>query len=159
MKIEIRKTPDKGEGLFATEQINPGEQILEFIGNIVTYDEYLLNPPAVHAGNPLQIGLKEYIDLQPTDFGVFTNHSCSPNAGVKNDRFLVAIRTILPNEEVTFDYSTTMNDGSWILEKCNCGSPECRTIVQDFVYLPKELQKKYCDMGIVQSYLRAIVKF
>lgn len=158
MKIEIRDTPNKGKGLFAIARIEAGEEILKFEGELMTYDEYLLNPPAEHAGNPLQIGLKTYIDLQPTNIGIFTNHSCSPNAGLKNDCFLVAIAPILPDEEVTFDYSTTMHDESWELAKCHCGSPVCRGVVQDFVYLPKALQQKYMDMGIVQNYLYEVVK-
>ena len=101
-------------------------------------------------GKPLQIGPNEYIDSQEP--GVLVNHACFPNAGIRNDRFLMAIQDILPGQEIFFDYSTTMDEDNWTLE-CKCGSPNCRHIIKDFRYLPIDVQRKYLKLNIVQSFI------
>jgi len=43
----------------------------------------------------------------------FFNHSCDPNAGLQIDGqkvWLVAIKNITQGEEITWDYSTTMDE-------------------------------------------------
>jgi hypothetical protein len=147
--FEIKESGILGRGLFATNLIKKGDQILEFTGPIISFEE-VLQKPTDKLGCPLQIGSIEYIDIQEP--GVLANHSCSPNAGVKNDCYLVAIEDILPGQEIFYDYSTTMDGDNWILE-CKCGSPNCRHIIGDFRYLPIEVQKKYLDLNIVQSFI------
>lgn len=149
-KFEVHDSGRLGKGLFVTELIKKGELILEFIGPVITFEEALQKPMA-QLTYPLQVGPKEYLDIQEP--GVLANHSCSPNAGVKNDRFLVAIQDILPGQEILWDYSTTMDEDNWTLE-CKCGSPNCRSIIGDFRHLPLALQKRYLDLNIVQSYIK-----
>jgi len=55
--------------------------------------------------------------------------------------FLVAMRDIKKDEEITFDYSMITADG-WPLE-CSCGSPSCRKLIGNYRDLPDELKKKY----------------
>ena len=98
----------------------------------------------------LQIGPDRYIDTEP--LGRFTNHSCAPNAGVVEDQVLVALRPILPGEEIRFDYSTTMSENYWTLV-CHCGAPECRGIIKDFHLLPTALQEQYLARRIVQAFI------
>ena len=81
----------------------------------------------------------------------FLNHSCEPNAGLKDAVTLIAIRDIKAHEEILFDYSTCIC-GDWIM-KCSCGSVSCRGIIGDFKYLPYEIQRKYIDMVIVPSWI------
>lgn len=148
-KFEIKESGSLGRGLFATQLIKKDEQILEFTGPIISFEETLQKGDK--EANPLQIGPIEYIDIQEP--GVLVNHSCSPNAGVRNDKFLVAIEDIQPFIEIVFDYSTTMDEDSWTLE-CKRGCPNCRHIIKDFKYLPLNVQKNYLKLNIVQSFIR-----
>ena len=53
----------------------------------------------------------------------FVNHSCANNTRV--ERFTdVAVRDILPGEEITSDYRS---GGTTIDFVCGCGAPNCRT--------------------------------
>ncbi|MBI2625395.1 MAG: hypothetical protein HYW70_03640 [Candidatus Nealsonbacteria bacterium] len=54
--------------------------------------------------------------------------------------------------EITFDYSTTMDEDDWGMD-CQCGSKSCRGRIRDFKYLPPDIQKKYLDLGIVPEYI------
>ena len=147
--FKIKESGILGRGLFATKLIKKGEQILKFTGPIISLEEALLKPTN-KLSCPLQIGPTEYIDIQEP--GVLANHSCSPNAGIKNDYYLVAIEDILRGKEIFYDYSTTMDKDNWTLE-CKCGSPNCRHIIGDFRHLPSEVQKRYLDLNIVQSFI------
>jgi hypothetical protein len=57
----------------------------------------------------------------------WVNHSCSPNSRLDincDDPALIAIRDILPNEEITVDYNQTEIQGVKI--KCTCKSENCK---------------------------------
>jgi len=148
--FEIKESGSFGRGLFATQLMKNGERILEFTGPIISLEEALQKTPD-KLSCPLQIGPTKYIDIQEP--GVLANHSCSPNAGVQNDRFLVAIQDIQPGQEIFYDYSTTMDEDNWTLE-CKCGNPNCRHTISDFRHLPPEVQKSYLQLNIVQSFIR-----
>lgn len=124
--------------------------MLKFTGPVISFEE-TLTKPLEKQGDPLQIGPTDYIDTQKP--GVFVNHSCAPNAGIKNNKVLVAINDINKGEEIQFDYSTSMHENCWTLE-CKCGSTKCRGIVRDFVYLPPVLQKRYLGLNVVQNFIR-----
>ena len=58
----------------------------------------------------------------------WVNHSCEPNAGLRGQVTLVAMRTIERGEEVCFDYS--MADGcDYDQFTCHCGAPSCRGLI------------------------------
>lgn len=85
----------------------------------------------------------------------FFNHSCNPNSGLKiNGKkvFLIAIEDIKKDDEITWDYSTTMDEDDWEMD-CNCDSKNCRGRIRDFKYLPSDIQKRYLDLGIVPEYI------
>ncbi len=106
----------------------------------------------------VQIGRKSYLHISGN--GDYLNHSCNPNAGlvIKGTNVnLKAIKNIKRGDEVTFDYSTTMNEDEYEL-KCHCGSTNCRKIIRDFKYLPITLQKKYVKIGIVPLYILNVIK-
>lgn len=101
-------------------------------------------------GHCLQIGQELYID--PEDPGRRLNHSCAPNAGIMRDFDVVAIRDIKKSDEITIDYSTTMDEDIWVME-CQCGGDNCRRTIKDFKCLPRDLQKKYLSLGVVQNFI------
>lgn len=137
-----------GRGLFATAEIAAGTQILTFTGPVIGFQDAL--DKGSKEPNPLQIGVDRYIDLEPP--GVFVNHSCTPNAGVMEDTLLVALRPISAGQEIFYDYSTTISEASWTME-CDCQTPACRQIVEDFHTLPREVRQKYLDQRIVQMFI------
>ncbi|MGD0411472.1 MAG: SET domain-containing protein-lysine N-methyltransferase [Verrucomicrobiota bacterium] len=139
---------DVGLGVFANRDIRPGEVILAFGGPVIDFAETKRRGP--RECMPIQIGRNQYYDTQPP--GVFVNHSCDPNAGIHQDRDLVALRRIRPGEEVRFDYSTTMEEQSFTM-RCLCGSPQCRRVVADFSTLPTEAQERYVAERIVMSFI------
>jgi hypothetical protein len=139
---------DVGLGVFANRDIQPGETILAFGGPVIDFAETKRRGP--WECMPIQTGPNQYCDTQPP--GVFVNHSCEPNAGIRNDRDLVALRRIRRGEEVRFDYSTTMEEESFTM-RCLCGAPRCRHVVADFSTLPLPVQERYVAEGIVMSFI------
>ncbi len=87
------------------------------------------------------VDVDEYLVAREPE--VRTNHSCDPNAGIRKEALLVAIRNIDKDEEITFDYSMIMDD-DWEMD-CMCGSPLCRHRIGKFRNLPDELKEKYRD--------------
>lgn len=84
------------------------------------------------------------------------NHSCSPNAGLvkfQNRLFIFSITEISPNDEITFDYSTCMNESEKWTMKCACESAECRGLIANFSLLPEALREKYIGMGIIPDFV------
>ena len=137
-----------GRGLFATKNIAEGTSILEITGKKITQAD-VDKRSYKEAANALQIDEELYIDFEEP--GVLVNHSCNPNAGIKEDVFLIAIKDIAPNEEITWDYSTSVDTG-WTMP-CHCEEKNCRKLVKDFASLPKKVQKKYLELGSVLRYI------
>jgi hypothetical protein len=80
------------------------------------------------------------------------NHSCRPNAGIIEDRILVALSPIFPDDEICYDYSTTMKEDHWTLA-CLCSSPTCRREIRDFTTLSPDVQQWYLARGIARRFL------
>src|SRR5688572_19150605 len=86
----------KGLALFATRAFAPGDAIYRL-------DYWSSDVMPMHA----------------------TNHSCDPNGAFDDDGMLIAVRTIAPGDEVTFNYLETPTPASpWNFE-CLCGSANC----------------------------------
>lgn len=147
LKIELKECKH-GKGLFATETIQEGELIFFVNGRIVTYEEGLRLPCG--GDHSVQIGPDLYVDPQyPSKY---INHSCEPNAGIRDDLSVVAIRRIEPGDEVTFDYSTCILERAFRL-KCECGEANCRGWIGDFDELSEETKLKYIRLGVVQPFI------
>lgn len=136
--VMIKQTEEKGLGIFAIRDIKKDEYITEFTGPMVqieNLDEY----PADVVDHLFNIGRDRYIMAKEP--AVRTNHSCEPNAGIMNDVFLVAMRDIKKDEEVTFDYSMIIAD-EWVLE-CRCGTASCRKTIGKYKDLSQDIKTKY----------------
>lgn len=138
-----------GRGVFAGRPFATGEEILTFEGPLITLTEALAL--GQQQANVLQIGDELYIDIGPP--AVLANHSCDPNAGIRDDTRLVALRPIRVDEQIVYDYSTTMWEGIWSMH-CGCGSPRCRNVVDDFPTLPPSIQAEYLRQNVVQRFIR-----
>ena len=154
--FEVGMHPIEGVGkaLYATKFIPKGCYILTFCGPLVNDEEATRRDMENFGrimGNEMQIGEDFYIYLQEP--GRLINHSCEPNAGVRDDTILTAIKDISKGEEICFDYSSTMDEGEiWAME-CLCGQSNCRGFAADFKTLPRETRVKYLQDGIVQRFI------
>jgi hypothetical protein len=137
-----------GRGLFADQSYKAGDEILRFEGR--TVPAQLVAAMGDEECYMIQIGRDLY--LEPQAPGRYTNHSCAPNAAIKDDYRLVALSDIRADEQICFDYSTTMSEDNWTME-CRCGAPNCRGIIRDFGELPVDLQRRYLEMRVVQSFI------
>ncbi|GJM44373.1 MAG: hypothetical protein DHS20C21_12150 [Gemmatimonadota bacterium] len=140
-----------GQGVFARRPISAGQRILDFRGEAIDF------PGTLAMGdsecNALQIGSNLYLDLEPP--GCLVNHSCEPNAGVRDGTHLVVLRDVAAGEEITFDYSTTMDENHWTLQ-CLCGSATCRGTIRDFRWLPESRKLALIRQGIVPAFIVAV---
>jgi hypothetical protein len=153
MKRLVLKNCKHGKGVFTAQTINIGNEVLKFGGSLVRSDE-LPNPYLAENDYYLQIG--DGIFLGPSgDIDDYVNHSCCPNTGVLFDSGgikLVALTSIPEGSEITFDYSTTMDNCRWEMD-CGCLSRNCRHKIKNFVELASEIQDQYIQMGIVPDYI------
>lgn len=68
--------------------------------------------------------------ILPWDLAAFVNHCCEPNCLTTVHGFEIAIRDILPGEQLTNDYvNLGMHPGEHF--NCQCGVPGCRQRVFD----------------------------
>jgi hypothetical protein len=149
----IKKSKLSGKGVFANREFKKGETVLYFEGKIFRRSELPIPYDSVD-DRYMQVGPDTY--LGPSGkYDDFVNHSCNPNCGIMNENGkwkLVAIKRIKRGEEITFDYSTTMDEDEWEMD-CNCQAKNCRKRIRDFKYLPPKIQKKYISLGIVPEFI------
>ncbi|MCX6180494.1 MAG: SET domain-containing protein-lysine N-methyltransferase [Bacteroidetes bacterium] len=88
--MEIKQS-GKMLGLFSSSFYGKGDVVLKISGP-------LLDHPVQSS---IQIGPNKHVDVDTP--AKFINHSCKPNTKVEGEQ-IVAINTILPGEEITFDY-------------------------------------------------------
>ncbi len=118
--------------LFANKKFKKGDKIIYLKGKLVNAANS--TPEAV------QMSDNKFIDtkyLVPEDF---INHSCLPNTKLDVvKRWFVAIKDILKNDEITFNYLTTEWDmKKWGTDfKCVCGSKNCFGHIKGFKYLTR----------------------
>lgn len=156
-KVEIRKSRIDRNGVFAKQSLSKGERVAIFGGDIMAIDE-IDNLPLPLQDGPFQIEERFVLgrrNANRREDADFFNHSCNPNCGFRGQIFLVAIRSIKKDEEITFDYAMVVSKsvGSQILFKmeCNCAESRCRLMITENDWKLRELQKKY--RGFFSQYL------
>ncbi len=141
---------DLGRGLFAKTYFRKGDVICILTGPVIRFEDTLRKLRA--QSYPLQIGPDTYLDIGAP--GCFANHSCEPNAGIRNDVELTALTAIKQKQEIRFDYSTTMDENYFVM-RCRCRSSRCRKMIKDFRCLSPRLRKKYLSLGVVMNFIRS----
>lgn len=147
-----------GKAVFANRDFRKGEKIIEFKGKLFTYEQ-LPSPYNKVEDHYIQIDRNLYMGPS-NELDDFINHSCNPNSGLKfkgKKVFLIAIKNIKKSEEITWDYSTTIDEDNWEMD-CLCGNKNCRKRIRDFKYLPREIQQKYIRLGITPKYISERLK-
>ncbi len=149
-KVEVRESGKDRKGVFALQEIAKDEIISIWSGYIVSGDELVsLSETTFKNVYDYAIDIADNFFLVSSRDGTledddFFNHSCEPNAGIKGQSVLVAMRSIAPGEEITYDYAMTDAQSDLSFE-CHCGSPQCRGYVSSSDWKRRELQQKYRD--------------
>lgn len=156
MSFIIKQSNIQNKGLFTERAFDKDAIVMPMRGNRISREEMqkLANP---EKDNVLQIGKDLFLNMAG-EREVFINHSCNPNCYVKavvNSAFLIALRPIEKNEEITYDYSITSTDSpeEWTI-KCNCNRFYCRKEISGFNNLLDDKKKEYIDSNLVPRYLR-----
>jgi hypothetical protein len=147
--VEVKEC-DVGLGVFVRRDVPAGSRLLTFTGKPIDFADTIAK--GEREGDALQIGVDLYLDLEPP--GCYVNHSCDPNAAIRDCTRLVALRDLRAGDEVRFDYSTTMSESHWTLD-CRCGAPGCRGVVRDFRWLPQARKLALIGMHAVSAFLVA----
>jgi SET domain-containing protein len=148
MKYRVQEC-GTGRGVFACEAILAKSVIMLYSGPMLRYEQTSPTTLALQIGPDLYMGESKAADD-------FVNHCCEPNAGMLIDGCdvqLVAIRDIATGEQITFDYSTTMDEDDFEFD-CLCGKEKCRGRIRDFKHLPAAIGEYYGNLGVVPLYNR-----
>lgn len=124
--IEFRRSGIHGTGAFAIRRIRKGTRVIEYIGRKIDKAE---SARLLEEQNPFIFDVDETFDLDgDVDWNParFINHSCAPNCEAENDEgriWIVALRTIRPGEELSFNYGYDIAD--YRDHPCACGAEGC----------------------------------
>ncbi|MBI3558703.1 MAG: SET domain-containing protein-lysine N-methyltransferase [Deltaproteobacteria bacterium] len=149
--LVVKGSAISGRGVFATQPIKKGQRIHLMRGKRMTMRAMFraVDDGLENSADPLLIADGQYLDLN--ELSRTFNHSCNPNAFLRRQCTLTAIRNILRGEEITYDYSTSMVDGEKIRSlghpvwtcRCKCGAPNCVGIIDQFQRLPARRRAYY----------------
>src|SRR5450759_3002030 len=134
--FELRESPEKGEGIFATKPFEVGDIVM--VGII----EEVLSANHSHAS---QISENEHV----LHAGLISkvNHSCGPNCGIRVNETgahdFIAMKDISVNEEITCEYASRSVTIDPVPHECMCGSNRWRARITGWKDLPDEKQKEY----------------
>ncbi|MCD9030712.1 SET domain-containing protein-lysine N-methyltransferase [Luteimonas sp. Y-2-2-4F] len=144
LKIEARKSPIHGNGVFATRKIRKGERIVRYVGALRTHEDVDEAYGEVEEnGHTFLFTLNDdyVIDANVRgNIARWINHSCDPNCEAvveeddkgrpeKDKVFIEALRDIARGEELTYNYGITLDERHTPKLKklwgCRCGKPDC----------------------------------
>ena len=115
----MKKSRIHGEGIFSNGFIPKGELVMEIRGEVIDGDECMRREDEEDNVYIFWNGDDCFIDTNHSGKIRFINHDCDPNCevmdGDEEHLKLVAIKDILPNDEIVIDY-----DYEEIYEDCSC---------------------------------------
>ncbi len=139
--LEVRDTAGKGRGVFARTNLPKGEKLCVLGG-------YVIRVAEIEDDLGLQIDENFVLSSGGGSHGHddYFNHSCEPNAGIKGQIILMAMRDIHAGEEVCFDYAMCLHaalDAPRYELSCQCGATLCRGVITEDDWQLPELQARY----------------
>ncbi len=137
-RIQTRRSGVHGKGVYAVIDLAEGETLIEYVGQIITWDEALRR----HPHDPSDPNHTFYFHIDETHvidakFGGnssrWINHSCDSNCEAEVDDgrvFIRARRNIAAGEELFYDYGLVIDEPYTAALKaqypCWCGAKRCR---------------------------------
>jgi uncharacterized protein len=137
-RIQVRRSGVHGKGVFALQDIAEGETLIEYVGEIISWDEaqdrHPHDPKDPNHTFYFHVNEDKVIDaLHGGNSSRWINHSCDPNceADEENERiFIKALRNIHAGEELNYDYGLIIDEPYTKKLKaeypCWCGAKNCR---------------------------------
>jgi hypothetical protein len=137
-RIQVRRSGVHGKGVFALQDLAEGETLIEYVGEVISWDEaqdrHPHDPKDPNHTFYFHVNEDRVIDaLFGGNSSRWINHSCNPNceADEDNDRiFIKAIRNIKAGEELNYDYGLIIDEPYTKKLKaeypCWCGAKNCR---------------------------------
>jgi hypothetical protein len=168
-RIQVRRSGVHGKGVFALQDLAEGETLIEYVGEVISWDEAQDRHP--HDPNDpnhtfyFHVNEDRVIDaLHGGNSSRWINHSCNPNceADETNDRiFIKAIRNIAAGEELNYDYGLIIDEPYTKKLKaeypCWCGAKNCRGTLlspkerKDTPKTPKQSKAKSKDKAKAET--------
>lgn len=152
--VKIKETKKYGKGVFAKHDINKDTILFVMGGYILDINDEnkLVKEGGIASDKPIEIS--DCFSISPIDEESlkmmpqhYINHSCDPNCGWNGQLFLVSMRNIKKDEEITYDYAMIMcsnpNSDSYFTMKCKCDSSKCRRIISENDWMDPKIQKRY----------------
>jgi uncharacterized protein len=137
-RIQVRRSGVHGKGVFALQDIAEGETLIEYVGEVISWDEaqdrHPHDPKDPNHTFYFHVNEDKVIDaLHGGNSSRWINHSCNPNceADEENERiFIKALRNIHAGEELNYDYGLIIDEPYTKKLKaeypCWCGAKNCR---------------------------------
>jgi len=149
----LRETGVIGLGVATSELIPKGRSVILFGGKMMPWSQVTELPPelqdiAYQVADDIFFGVATQEEL---GVGERINHSCDPNTGFISEINLVAMRDIMPGEDITMDYGACMSLEEYQLI-CKCGHKRCREMVTGRDWEVPALQRRL--NGYFQPYLQ-----
>lgn len=157
---EIKKTKEKGFGVFAKEEIKAGTVISDYLGKVINIAEYDLKKDK--KGLYLMYFTDQasiYPDLAKPGPHLI-NHSCNPNCWIyiyHGHTLFFALRKIKPCEELTISYLLSPKDKTCnpCNHNCKCESKFCTGTM----HLSKDKYKRWQKFQDEEKKKTKIIKF
>ncbi len=137
-RIQTRRSGVHGKGVFAVQDIAEGETIMEYVGEVISWDE----AQERHPHDPTDPNHTFYFSLEDGNVidalyggnsSRWINHSCDGNCEadeVEGRVYIKALRNIAAGEELNYDYGLIIDERYTPKLKaeypCWCGAPTCR---------------------------------
>jgi len=137
-RIQTRRSGVHGKGVFAVQDIAEGETLIEYVGEVVSWQE----AQDRHPHDPSQPNHTFYFHVDDDrvidanhggNSSRWINHSCDPNCMADEDGgriFIKALRPISAGEELSYDYGLIIEERYTKKLKaeypCWCGADNCR---------------------------------
>jgi uncharacterized protein len=140
--LALRQSPIHGQGLFATEPIQPGEVVMIWGGDLYTKAELqIVKFEGAWSFSMIEEGLFLFAPQNGWDY--YVNHSCDPNLWMADEVTVVARRAIQPGDEICGDYAVWESDPAYTVAPCGCGTTLCRGRYTGDDWKRPELQARY----------------
>ncbi|MFH1507244.1 MAG: SET domain-containing protein [Candidatus Omnitrophota bacterium] len=159
-KVKVSYSGINRKGVFAVKDIKKDEVIAVWGGYIITQSEYnKLSRTAFKKIDDYATKVADGFYMVSSKMGLledddFFNHSCNPNAGIRGQILMVAMRDIKRGEEITYDYAMTDADFNYSF-KCRCKAKNCRGRITTNDWKNPVLQKKYA--GFFSFYIQDLI--
>jgi hypothetical protein len=137
-RIQVRRSGVHGKGVFAVQPIAAGDTVIEYVGEVITWEEAQRR----HPHDPCDPNHTFYFHIDGDhvidalfegNASKWINHACDPNceSDERGGRiFIQAVRDIAAGEELNYDYGLVLDERYTPKLKaeyaCHCGSPLCR---------------------------------